>query len=107
VRCGSCAAPIQLASGVTKAQLTTAAGTLGTLGRNTERADGLVDISFSLSKDFRLTEGIRLQKRGELFNAFNVTNFNAVDGVLVSPSFGRYTSAFDPRRAQLVARIVF
>jgi hypothetical protein len=107
LRCGSCATPIQLASGVTKAQLTPTAGTLGTLGRNTERTDGLMDVSFSLSKDFRITEGIRLQMRGELFNAFNVANFNAVDSVLVSPNFGRYTSAFEPRRAQLVARVVF
>lgn len=107
IRCGSCATPIQLTNGVTKAQLTPAAGTLGTLGRNTERTDGLIDVNFSLAKDFRLTEGIRLQLRGELFNAFNVANFNAVDSVLVSPNFGRYTSAFDPRRAQLVARIVF
>jgi hypothetical protein len=107
VRCGSCATPIQLASGVTKAQLTPAAGTLGTLARNSERTDGLVGISFSLSKDFRVTERLRVQLRGEMFNAFNVANFNAVDNMLVSPSFGRYTSAFDPRRAQLVARVVF
>jgi Carboxypeptidase regulatory-like domain/TonB dependent receptor-like, beta-barrel len=107
IRCGSCATPIRLASGVTKAQLTPAAGALGTLGRNTERTDGLVDVGFSLSKDFRVTERLRVQLRGELFNAFNVANFNAVDNVLVSPSFGRYTSAFDPRRAQLVARVVF
>ncbi|MGH9753938.1 MAG: TonB-dependent receptor domain-containing protein [Blastocatellia bacterium] len=107
IRCGSCEIPIQLASGVTKAQLTPAAGALGTLGRNTERTDGLVDIGFSLSKDFRLTERLRLQLRGELYNAFNVTNFNAVDNVLVSRDFGNYTSAFDPRRAQLVARVVF
>jgi hypothetical protein len=107
IRCGSCATPIQLASGITKAQLTPAAGTLGTLERNTERTDGLVDVGFSLSKDFRLTERVRMQFRGELYNAFNVANFNAVDNVLVSPNFGRYTSAFDPRRAQLVARVVF
>lgn len=107
IRCGSCAVPIQLASGVTKANLTPVVGMLGTLGRNTERTDGLIDVSFSLSKDFRVTEGIRVQLRGELFNAFNVANFNAVDSVLVSAAFGKYTSAFDPRRAQLVARIVF
>jgi hypothetical protein len=83
LRCGSCATPIQLASGVTKAQLTPTAGALGTLGRNTERTDGLIDVSFSLSKDFRFTEGVRLQLRGELFNAFNAANFNAVDSVLV------------------------
>ncbi|MFZ4987302.1 MAG: hypothetical protein ACOYLF_17755, partial [Blastocatellia bacterium] len=107
VRCGSCSTPIQLSGGVTKAQLTPAAGTIGTLGRNTERTDGLVDIGFSLSKDIPLTEQLRLQLRSELFNAFNVTNFNAVDNVLVSPSFGRYTSAFEPRRMQVVVRVVF
>jgi hypothetical protein len=107
IRCGSCPAAVRLADGVTKAQLTPAQGTLGTLGRNTERGDGLIDIGFSLAKDFRITEGMRLQFRGELYNAFNVTNFNTVDSVLVSPTFGRYTSAFDPRRAQLVARVVF
>ncbi len=107
VRDPSSATPIRLANGVTKAQLTPTPGTLGALGRNTERTDGLTDISLSLSKDFRITERIKLQFRGELFNAFNVTNFNSVDNVLVSPTFGQYTSAFDPRRTQLVARIVF
>jgi hypothetical protein len=107
IRCGSCATPIRLAPGVTRAQLTPASGELGGLGRNTERTDGLVDINFSISKDIRVTEGVRVQIRGELFNAFNVANFNVVDNVLISPSFGRYTSAFEPRRAQLVARIVF
>jgi carboxypeptidase family protein/TonB-dependent receptor-like protein len=107
IRCGSCAMPIRLAGGVTKAQLTPTTGALGTLGRNTERTDGLVDVGFSLSKDFRVTERLRLQFRGELYNAFNVANFNAVDNVLVSPNFGRYTSAFDPRRVQMVVRVVF
>ena len=107
IRCGSCATPVRLTDGVTKAQLTPAAGALGTLGRNSQRTDGLVDTAFSLSKDFRVTERLRVQLRGELFNAFNVANFNAVDNVLVSPNFGRYTSAFDPRRAQLVARVIF
>jgi hypothetical protein len=107
IRCGSCSTPVRLADGVTKAQLTPATGALGTLGRNSQRTDGMVDIAFSLSKDFRVTERLRVQLRGELFNAFNVANFNAVDGVLVSPNFGRYTSAFDPRRAQLVARVIF
>jgi carboxypeptidase family protein/TonB-dependent receptor-like protein len=107
IRCGSCSTPIRLADGVTKAQLTPAAGALGALGRNGQRTDGLVDIAFSLSKDFRVTERLRVQLRGEIFNAFNVANFNAVDNVLVSPNFGRYTSAFDSRRAQLVARVIF
>jgi Cu/Ag efflux protein CusF len=53
---------------------------------------------------YRVTEGIRVQLRGELFNAFNVANFNAVDSVRVSSAFGKYTSAI--RHAQFKGRIV-
>jgi outer membrane receptor protein involved in Fe transport len=107
VRDASAFAAVRLADGVTKAQITPAAGRLGTLGRNTERGDGLIDWGFSLSKDFALKESVKVQLRGELFNAFNVTNFNSYDGVLTSPNFGRALSAFEPRRAQLALRVVF
>ncbi len=107
VRGTSQAIALRLADGLTQSQITPATGRLGTLGRNTERGDGMVDWNFSLSKDISLTERIKMQMRAELFNAFNVTNFNTVDGVLVSPNFGRYTSAFDPRRAQVAVRVVF
>lgn len=107
IRHPSSATPITYSPGFNALALRPANGTFGTLGRNTERGDAYFDSSVSLSKDFVMNEHIRLQLRGELFNVFNVTNFRDVDNVMTSPTFGRYTSAFDPRRAQLAVRIVF
>lgn len=107
LRDGSSLTPIRLGTGFTAANLRPAAGQVGALGRNTERGDSFLDWSFSLAKDFTVTESLRVQVRGELFNAFNVTNFGAVDGTLGSATFGRATAAFDPRRAQLALRVTF
>lgn len=107
VRNPSSATPVSFLDGVTRLLLTPAPGEYGTIGRNTERGDRFLDFNLSVSKDFRVTERVRLQVRGEVFNVFNVTNFNAVDGVMTSPNFGRAVSAFDPRRTQLAARVVF
>lgn len=107
VRNPSSATPIAFADGVTRAELTPAAGEYGAFGRNTERGDSFLDFNVSVAKDFVVTERVRLQVRGELFNVFNVTNFSGVDGVMTSPNFGRAISAFDPRRAQLAARVTF
>jgi hypothetical protein len=101
------ALPFRLAPGISAAMLSPAAGTLGTLGRNTERTDTLLQSNLSISKDFALTERIRLQTRGEIFNLFNTTNFDLVDTVLTSPAFGRAISAFGPRSAQLALRLEF
>jgi hypothetical protein len=107
VRDPSSVTPIAFAEGVTRTHLTPAAGEYGTTGRNTERGDSFLDFNVSVSKDFAVSERVRLQVRGELFNVFNTTNFNAVDSVMTSPNFGRAISAFDPRRAQLAARVIF
>jgi hypothetical protein len=107
VRNPSSVTPIAFAEGVTRSLLTPAPGEYGTTGRNTERGDAFLDFNVSVAKDFIVTERVRLQLRGEVFNAFNITNFNAVDGVMTSPNFGRAISAFDPRRAQLAARVIF
>jgi hypothetical protein len=107
VRSPSSVTPIAFAEGVTRSLLTPAPGQYGTTGRNTERGDAFLDFNVSVAKDFVVTERVRLQLRGELFNVFNVTNFNVVDSVMTSPNFGRAISAFDPRRAQLAARVIF
>jgi hypothetical protein len=107
IRDRSSSTPIRFAKGVSASQLVPAPGTLGTLGRNTERTDSFLEWNVSLSKDFIVSEKARLQFRGEIYNIFNTANFNAVDNVLTSPNFGRVLSAFDPRRAQLALRLVF
>jgi len=103
----SSATPVSLIGSATLAQLTPAAGTLGTLARNSERGDSLLNWNISVAKDIKVTEAMKIQVRGEMFNLFNVANFNEVEGVLSSPNFGRALSAFDPRRAQLAVRFVF
>ncbi len=99
-----------------------AAGTLGTLGRNTERGDRLFNFNVGVHKDFSVTERLRAQLRFEVFNLFNTTNFNAaaIDNVLsvehdsasgaatgYNPNFGRYAETFSPRSAQVALRFVF
>jgi hypothetical protein len=107
VRSPSSVTAVAFAEGVSRAQLTPPPGRYGVIGRNTERGDSFLDFNLSISKDFTITERVRLQVRGEMFNLFNVTNFSTVEGVMTSPNFGRAVSAFDSRRAQLAARVVF
>jgi len=95
------------ASGFNAASLRPAANQFGTLGRNTQTGDRFVNCNLSLSKDVRWTERFSSQIRAEFFNIFNTTSFNAVDNNMSSPTFGRYTTAFDSRRVQLALRIVF
>ena len=52
-----------------------APGTFGNLGRNTIIGPGLVDLDFSLEKNFPIGEKLRAQFRGEFFNIFNHANF--------------------------------
>jgi hypothetical protein len=79
------------------------------------RGPGLTDVSFSLFKNFQIRERVRLEARGELFNALNTVNYNAPNvsfspnrqGQNVNANFGRITSALDARRAQLGLRLSF
>jgi hypothetical protein len=101
------AVAVRYAPGFNAVTLRPAATEFGTLGRNTQTGDGFVNFNLSVSKDVRVTERLTAQIRGEGFNVFNTTNFNAVDNNMSSPTFGRYTTAFDSRRIQLAFRLVF
>jgi hypothetical protein len=83
-------------------------GTDGTLGRNTFRGPGFVEIDLSIAKTFKVTERIRFQLRGEAFNALNRVNLNApVLDLSSTATFGQATSALSPRQFQAGARIEF
>jgi hypothetical protein len=85
-----------------------ATGTFGNLGRNTQRAPGFRAVDLGLYRSFRLKENLNVQFRSEFFNVFNFTNFNPPNASLGSPaSFGRITSASDPRILQFALKIVF
>jgi hypothetical protein len=100
-------AAIRLSDSSLRAQLTPARGIFGTLGRNTATSDSFFTVSLGLHKSFALTERLRLELRGEVFNLANTVNYNPADGVLSSPNFGQVLTANDPRQAQIALRLTF
>jgi hypothetical protein len=84
-----------------------APGTFGNAGRNILEGPGYQNINASLVKNTGLTERLNLQLRAEVFNLFNHPNFNMPDNFLGSPTFGRITSARDPRHIQFGAKLLF
>jgi hypothetical protein len=64
----------------------------GTVGRNTMRGPGVVNMDLSLFRTFKLTERWNLQFRGESFNLSNTPHFANPNGNANSSSFGRITA---------------
>lgn len=79
----------------------------GTLGRNALRLPGYWNLDLALSKNIPLRNGMRLQVRGDLFNAFNVTNFSSLNTTITSPNFGRFTGTRGARVVQLNTRLLW
>ena len=82
-------------------------GTFGNAGRNILDGPGFQNFNASLMKNTRLAEGVNLQFRAEVFNLFNHPNFNLPDNFLGSPTFGRISSARDPRHIQFGLKLLF
>ncbi len=91
----------------TAAYAAPAYGHYGNSGYGTVLGPGVIDFDIAFYKTFALTERVKLQFRGELFNAFNHTNFSAVSTSLGSGSFGQVTSAADPRIGEFALRLNF
>jgi hypothetical protein len=98
---------IAIAPGFSVNRLTPARGTLGTIGRNTERGDSLMQFNMSVGKTFAVGERARLQFRADAFNLFNTVNYDLPDGVLSSRNFGQAVSAFDSRQMQFALKLTF
>ena len=84
-----------------------AAYTFGNEGVGILRAPGLVDLDFSLLRNFRITERIRTEFRGEFFNALNHTNLGLPGQTFGSAAFGVISSSGPARQIELGARILF
>lgn len=85
-----------------------AAFTFGNAGRNIVLADAEVDVDASLHKDTPIGDRARLEFRAEVFNIFNHTNFADVPGrTAFTATFGRYTSAQNPRQTQFALKLLF
>lgn len=80
-------------------------GTLGDVGRDQIIGPGLVDFDFSLEKEGRIAsigrEGLRLQFRVDMFNAFNRPNFTEPNGTLYT-----YGGSCDPSTAPASANCI-
>ena len=83
-------------------------GTFGNSGRNVLLGPGFKSVDFSIFKNFQVTEGLRIQFRTELFNAFNFSNYDGPGVSVSSPAtFGVITSEKDAREIQFGLRITF
>ncbi|MGH9672630.1 MAG: hypothetical protein ACRD44_05565, partial [Bryobacteraceae bacterium] len=92
---------------------------IGTLGRNTVRAPGEINLDFALSRRFPLGEKLNLQLRGEAFNLLNTANLqmpnvdlavsadSAGRPIFNAPNFGLITAARPARFLQLALRLEF
>lgn len=60
---------------------------VGNAPRNLLRADGIINVDFSLIKNTRFAHGQNIQVRFEMFNATNTRNFGIPDGRVNSANF--------------------
>jgi hypothetical protein len=84
-----------------------APGTYGNAGRDSLLGPGFFNVDAALVRNFRMHERYNLQVRSEFFNALNHANFNIPDRTLRNSTFGRITSAADPRILQLALKLMF
>jgi hypothetical protein len=82
----------------------------GNGGVGTLRAAGLVNLDFSVQREFKFTERMRLQLRGEFIDGINHTNFGLPSHTSSGSGFGVINSvsvASGARSIQIGARVAF
>jgi hypothetical protein len=93
-------------------------GSFGSLGRNVFRGKSVYTMDMSLFKNIVVREGWKLQLRAEVFNAFNIQNWDAPSAVTVNSGtsssiatgvgkINALAQGTTPRQIQFGARIVF
>jgi hypothetical protein len=76
-------------------------------GRNLISGPAAVNTNLAVMKDIMVREPLRMQFRGEFFNAFNQVNFAQPQRTVSSGSFGRITSARAGRVVQLALKFIW
>jgi len=74
---------------------------------NSIRGPGFIQLDMGLTRRFKIREGQSVEFRAEAFNLPNHVNPNNPSIVLNSATFGKSTSAYDPRIMQLALKYVF
>jgi hypothetical protein len=85
----------------------TQAGQFGNAGRDIARGPAFTDLDASLSRQFPLTEAMRLQFRAESFNIANHPNFGLPVADLNSTNFGQILSAGPARLMQFALKLSY
>ena len=79
----------------------------GTAGRSTVIGPDINVVDLAVFKTFDVSRDVRLQIRGEFYNALNHPNWNQPGRTLGGSGFGEVTSARDPRIVQLGAKLMW
>lgn len=79
----------------------------GTSPRFPLRAPGVANWDFAMQRNFLFIERVKMQLRGEFFNARNHPNFSAPGNTIGNSNFGKVTGAGSPRNIELALRIFF
>lgn len=74
----------------------TAVPRFGSLGRNVVIGPAFNNTDFSITKNTRLGDNLRLQFRAEFFDLFNHANFGQPGNIVGTPAFGRITNTRFP-----------
>jgi hypothetical protein len=82
-------------------------GTLGSANRRFFHGPGLNNWDCMLQKVTRIRERFSVESRVEYFNIANHAQFNNPVGDIASSSFGKVTSARDPRIGQVALKLYF
>jgi hypothetical protein len=82
-------------------------GLIGSTPRNLIELPSTQNFNLSLMKKIRLSENLRLQLRGEVFNLFNHPNFRTVVTNFSAANFGAVTQTDDPRVFQFGLKVLF
>lgn len=91
-------------------------GTYGNSGRNIISGPGMAQTDFSVMRDFRVKEGLKLQFRSEFFNVLNQVllgcrettgGCNDPDANVSSRTFGQIRSAGSPREIQFALKLLW
>jgi hypothetical protein len=90
------------------AAFTSAGNYFGNAGRNILRGPRQRNVDVALAKDIPVSERVRAEFRGELFNSMNVANFANPSGAITSSSFGVIKAITgNPRVAQFALKLMF
>jgi len=79
----------------------------GALARNILTGPGIVNVTWTIQKKFRVTENSAFQFQANFFNMSNHPSFVRPEQIITDGSFGKSTNTFDPRIIQLALRFDF